>query len=540
MTEGGNPLGRTRMRTGLLVCAIAALASACHGQASYRATVKVTPHVLNTVRPWIFGDNIEWANAGMGFLLPGNGGFDENLVRELKAAGVTNLRYPGGTLSDYFDWKQAIGDARTPQPNPFDKGRTARPDFGPSEFVVLCRRVGIPGMITLNAGTGTPELAAGWVRTCREQRVPVTAFEVGNEIYMADPNNESVPSLPISKTPEQYADFFLRTRALVDKVAPGTRLGAIGLLDTGAFALNRHADWMKTILTRIGGRMDFIAIHNGYAPAVRGSGMGPQARRISDDEFAACLMGASVYVRNNLAATEALIARYAGNAGKRIDIHITEHGPLVYPFDPPHAIEDALWNRSLAGALYQACLFNVMLRDPRVTSANHLPLCQDVYGALIGIRGQGPGRKTWRNIVFHVFRQYARMAGRNVMQVQVACPEYSTRMAGIVPALKAVPCLDAAAYAATNGSRMTLFLINRDLEREAVVDIDASGMRPVSATSLAADSYLAANSPEQPELVAPVAKVGRKQFAGGFVRIPKHSLLIVEFERSVAARAKGR
>ena len=271
----------------------------------YNATVRVTDRVLNTVKPQLFGDNIEWTNDGMGFWLPKEKKFDEKLVEEVRAAGVTHLRYPGGSLSDYFDWSKAVGDKRQPIPNPFAKGRLEEPRFGPAQFIALCRKLGIPGTITLNAGTGKPEDAAGWVKYCRDQGFPVTAFAVGNEIYMARPPE------PIVKTPDQYIDFYLKCRAAIEKVAPNTRLGVIGLHDTGAFPLNQHKDWMAKVLRALGDKIAFIDLHDGYAPAVRLVLGDPKAKACTDDEFVACFLGASVYVQENLDATKADLAKYA-------------------------------------------------------------------------------------------------------------------------------------------------------------------------------------------------------------------------------------
>ena len=265
---------------------------------------------------------------------------------------------------------------------------------------------------------------------------------------------------------------------------------------------------------------------------MRTSGFGSGAVRISDDEFAETLLGASIYVKDNLLATEALIRQCVGDGSKKLSLHITEHGPLVWGFDPAHAQEDSLWNRSLAGALYQACLFNVVLRDPLVTSANHLPLCQDYYGALVGIHVAGSNRqswRTWRNVVFYVFQEYSKLAGRQVLATQVSCPVYSPGMAGIVPAQVGVPSLDAAAFRSPDGNKMSLFLINRDVKRDAVAQIQVPRMHAVSVTNLSADSYLAVNSPENPNLVRPVLQPTKALVPGSAIRVPRHSLTVVEF-----------
>jgi alpha-L-arabinofuranosidase len=489
---------------------------------SYTATVRITGRVLNTVKPLLFGDNIEWTNDGMGFWLSKEKKLDEKLVAEVRSAGVTHLRYPGGTLSDYFEWKKAVGDVRRPIPNPFNKGKPEEPRFGPAEFIALCRRLEIPGTITLNAGTGTAEEAAGWVKYFRDQGFPVTAFAVGNEIYMAKPPE------PIVKTPEQYIDFFLKCREAVDRVAPGTKLGAIGLHDTGAFSLSRHKDWMEKVLRALGDKISFLDVHNGYAPVARMVLGDPKAKAPTDDEFAACFLGASVYVEENLRTTKADLAKYAPHGGKNIELHVTEYGPLVYPLGTLKPTDELPWNRSLAGALYQACLFNAFAREPKLTSANHLPLHQDVFGALVGAHSTlFLGRTNWRNVVFYVFQMYAKMAGREVLAVEVQSPVYSTDAVGIVPKLRNVPFLDVGAYRMPDGKKLTLFLVNRDIRRSAAVKVDLgqTAWRAESRTTLSADSYKAENGPSQPNKVVPLTAEGLDL---GAIELPKHSLLRID------------
>ena len=490
---------------------------------SYSATVRITDRVLNTVKLQLFGDNIEWTNDGMGFWLPKENRFDEKLVEEVRAAGVTHLRYPGGSLSDYFDWSKAVGSRRQPIPNPFANGRLEEPRFGPAEFIALCRKLNIPGTITLNAGTGKPEDAAGWVKYCRDQGFPVTAFAVGNEIYMAKPPE------PIVKSPEQYIDFYLKCKAAIEKVARGTRLGIIGLHDTGAFSLNRHKDWMEKVLRALGDKIAFVDLHNGYAPVARLVLGDPGAKAGTDDEFAACFLAAPVYIRENLEVTKADLARYAPGGGTNVEIHVTEYGPLVYPVRPQKLAEDMPWNRSLAGALYQACLFNVFAREPKLTSANHLPLHQDVFGALVGVHATlFFGQTHWRNIVFYVFQMYSKMAGREVLAAEVESPVYSTSAVGIVPKLENVPYLDVGAYRTTDGKRLALFFINRDVHRIAAVKLDLGSplWRAESLTTLSADSYKAENGPSKPDRVVPVTTACREAAS---VNVPRHSLLRIDF-----------
>jgi alpha-N-arabinofuranosidase len=484
----------------------------------------------------LFGDNIEWANEGMGVWRPDLHGFDPEIVDMLRESGVTHLRYPGGTLSDYFHWSQAIGPTRTPQVDPFNNGATQMPDFGPDEFMALCRTLGIKGSITLNAGTGTPQEAAAWVKYSADQGFDVTPYEVGNEIYMVNPASPEVPSLPIYKTAQQYVTFYEQCLAGVKSQTSGAKLGGIGIDDTGPIKTSYDPNWLTEITAALGSKMAFVAPHDSYAPLVRTASPDPNSERYASDVFAECMMAASVYVQSNIDATKALIES-ASPDGKDIPLHITESGPLILPVDTAHSAQDLAWNPSLVAALYEACLLNVYCRDPEVQSANHLPLCQAVFGALIGIDGSGPTRIVWRNAVFYVLRDYARMSGRSVLGTTVSCPTYATPQIGGVPAIPNAPCLDAGAYETKSGGELSVFLINRDVLRGAAVSIDP-GSRTVTSiniTTLSAPSYLAQNSPEHPREVVPATKTIPSPPPGPFSwTVPKHAFVEIDFESGKA------
>ena len=433
------------------------------------AKVRVTDRVINTVRPEIFGDNIEWTNSGMGIFDPKTDTFDERVVGWLREAGVTHVRYPGGTLSDYFEWQKAVGDKRKKITNPFSepkKGKPEFPYFGPAEFEALCRKLGAAATITLNAGTGSPEDAVAWVEYWKKRNLPVSSFTVGNEIYMANAAAEEVPDLPVAKTPEQYVAFYKACAPAIRAAWPEAKLGAIGLHDTGTVHMNQHGDWMRVILQEIGDQMDFIDVHNSYAPALRSVGFQVDGPISTDDAFAGSFLAASEYVRGNFEATKNDLVRFAPNEGKDIEIHITEYGPLVYPLrgTTQDRIDDARWNRSLAGALYQAMLFQVFLAEPKIGSANHLPLYQAVYGALVGQEWTRSTPKIWRNVVYQVFQAYRQMVGCEVLATEVEVPTYDSLAAGIVPALKDVPYIDVGAYRAEDGA-LSVFLVNRSVKR---------------------------------------------------------------------------
>jgi alpha-N-arabinofuranosidase len=502
----------------------------------YTANVRVTDTVLNTLRPEIFGDNIEWTNNGMGLYFPDKDRFDTEVLALLRDAGITHLRYPGGTLSDFFVWHDAVGQERKEIPNPFAepvKGKPEFPNFGPEEFARLCQAMGVRATVTLNAGTGTPEQAAEVVRWCGSHGLDVIDYTVGNEIYMVKPSEEPVPDMPIAKSPEEYVAFYKSCDDAIRAFAPDVKIGAIGGLNTGLIPLTAEPDWLRIVIKELGDRIDFIDLHNAYAPVLRNVGY-EFDRVTTDDEYAATFMAATEYVRDNLAATKDLLRRCAPD--HEIEIHVTEYGPLVYPFrpgKPEDKVSDMAWNRNLAGALYLASLFHLFAEEPLITSANHMPLYQGGFGALVGLEWHPTDRRFWRNAVYPVFQTYAGLAGREVMDVVVEGPTFDALPGGFVPALPSVPLLDAAAFRSAEG-RLELMLVNRSIGGAATVTIDASqGMRFRSAEFLAADDFHAENSVAAPDTIR------LKPLPGGqivsqtplTVCLPKHSLTVLRFER---------
>ena len=82
-------------------------------------------------------------------------------MRELREAGVTHLRYPGGRLSDYFDWRKAVGTTGQSQPYLFYQGNRTNWSSGRRSSWRCAGNGNIPGHATLNAGNETPEYGGG-------------------------------------------------------------------------------------------------------------------------------------------------------------------------------------------------------------------------------------------------------------------------------------------------------------------------------------------------------------------------------------------
>jgi hypothetical protein len=87
----------------------------------------------------------------------------------LKAAGVTSLRYPGGSYADLYHWETHTGTT-TPAAGAGSNTIFVSPAAGFGHFVAVLQNVGANALITVNygmnsraTGPGSPKEAAAWV-----------------------------------------------------------------------------------------------------------------------------------------------------------------------------------------------------------------------------------------------------------------------------------------------------------------------------------------------------------------------------------------
>jgi len=142
------------------------------------------PLGLNTA-PW---DYIYAANTSAG------GGVDA-IQPLLKAASITMLRYGGGSYADYYDW-QTNTNIQNCLPNnataSFTSSCASSDSLDFSQFSQQARAIGANSFVTVNYGSGTPDLAAQWVTQAKNTPGQgVALWEVGNENYGCwEVNNE--------------------------------------------------------------------------------------------------------------------------------------------------------------------------------------------------------------------------------------------------------------------------------------------------------------------------------------------------------------
>jgi len=119
---------------------------------------------LEAISPLLYGVNHRYAYNGYGMWDPEEQRVYPEFAQRVKDAGLSAIRFPGGTIANLYHWKRAIGPVEERELNIHGGSREPLTnEFGPDEFGSFIEEVGAVGTMTVNFATGDAEEAADWV-----------------------------------------------------------------------------------------------------------------------------------------------------------------------------------------------------------------------------------------------------------------------------------------------------------------------------------------------------------------------------------------
>ncbi|MDI1463158.1 cellulose binding domain-containing protein [Catellatospora sp. KI3] len=240
-----------RPRTSLLAFALVATTLAippAQAQADPAVTVSVNARAgLESVSDAAIGVNHAVWDAELG----------TNAVADLmKNAGVQAMRYPGGSYSDIYHWRDNTAPGGYVAPNT---------DF--DHFMAGVRRAGSQAVVIANYGTGTPQEAADWVRYANiEKNYGVKYWEIGNELYGNGHYGSAWEADDhADKSPAAYAENVKQFAQAMKAVDPTIKIGAVlttpGNWPDGIVAGGDAGTWNQVVLSIAGPSVDFVILH---------------------------------------------------------------------------------------------------------------------------------------------------------------------------------------------------------------------------------------------------------------------------------------
>jgi alpha-L-arabinofuranosidase len=428
------------------------------------ASVTVTPNKeIRRIPATLYGINVEWGWDAQGVwneqaraITPGVSDLMQNM-------GVTELRFPGGILSDLYHWSDGIGPPENrPGPVVMPGGSLSSNAFGTNEALQLADSVGANLMITANVLTGTPQEAADWVRYLKSSGHTVPRWEVGNELYL----DFTQFNPPMNNwTAEQYASTFLQFATAMRAADPAIQLGAGLEYSLSPSAFRVHPDWEKTVLQNAARQIDFVAVHNAFAPVLPIEDAGWDGRTVYSTLFAAPLL-----VKKSLDRLSDEIDTYAGPYAPHITVSVTEWGP-GFKIEPDSRWVDHL--KTLGSGIYAADILKGFIESPRVMSAHAFKLSDGAAQGWLGIRDNAFVAKP----VALALEMYSKHFGTRLIPCSTDVPGYESRSLGLVDAVNNVPYLDVVCSLDDSGQNLYIMGINKSFDQPVQTSIDMGSYR---------------------------------------------------------------
>lgn len=418
---------------------------------------------LGSINPHIFGTNLEWFNDAGG-LAGKDAQLKEQIVTLVKEQKTTVMRYPGGTLADFYHWQDGIGpiERRHQTKHPTDPG-TSENSFGTTEYFKFLKETHSEGLITVNAGTASAQEAADWVAYANQPKNPlrledgivepmnIKLWEIGNELYL--PGNPGEQKITV--TPEVYAKRYVEFSRAIKAVDPTVTTIAIGVAKAHVGPSTQYPDWTKILLENAANDIDMIAVHNAYFPLLIAE------RQPHVNDVYPALWAAPEAVDRSLTQLEQLINQYKKN--KKIGIAITEWGALFSLPDVDNYWLDHV--KTMGSGVYIARMLQVIMSHPSVELANYFKLTDRSFMGWINYEGKP-------KVPFWIFALYANYTGNQQVATTLQSPHYDSAAIGTIMAEKQVSEVTVVASKDAAKGKLYVNLLNRSMTTGYPIQLD--------------------------------------------------------------------
>ena len=453
-------------------------------------------------------------------------GFRKDVISEIRQMGVPIVRYPGGNFVSGYNWLDGVGPKES-RPRVLDKAWNAinTNQFGTNEFMAWCKAVGTEPLMGLNLGTGTPEEAAALVEYCNLDQGTKWS-DLRRKHGVAEPykvkrwclgNEMDGPWQIGHMTATEYGMKAQDAARQMRYVDPSLQLIACG--SSGPF-MPTYLEWDREVLEQCYDYVDGLSLHRYFtnAPADTGG---------DSSKFLAMNLSMEQQIAETLAVCD--LVRGHKRSPKQLWLSFDEwnvwyrarNGDYAngHHQEAPHLLEEVY---NLEDALLVGGLLNSLLRNANRVKLACLAQLINVI-APISTNATGLLHQT----IYYPYNWALQYARGSVLMALVESPTYEVVRMG------QVPYVDVAATTNPQDGKVGIFVLNRDLSKPHVVEINwqdkAPGQVLVSAVLTGTD-LKAFNTFESPRKVVP-QDFGKPSTVAGRTRfeVPARSYTVIQW-----------
>ncbi|MGL4324365.1 MAG: alpha-N-arabinofuranosidase [Beijerinckiaceae bacterium] len=435
-------------------------------------------------------------------------GFRKDVLALVKELAPTIMRYPGGNFVSGYNWEDGVGPVKD-RPARLDLAWfTTEPNtFGTNEFIDWCHAADIEPMLAVNLGTRDGDAARNLVEYCNhpggtawsDMRIKHGWKKPHDIKFWCLGNEMDGPWQMEYKTADEYGRKAVEAAKMMRWIDPSIELAACG---SSGRNMPTYGKWEDTVLEHTFDHVEFISLHtyfNNYNGDTKAFLASPDIMDQFIEEVVAIADGVAARRRSNkrimLSFDEWNV--WYRTRRKRAD-RVKEGWPVAPPIlEEIYSMEDAL--------VFGGACISLLNHADRVKSACLAQLVNVI--APIMTETGGPA---WRQTIFWPFAQMSRLGRGNVLRANVqsdtyAASYYDPRGAQDLFYPIDAPYLKASVVADKTG--ITLFLLNRNLDENMSVAIDArgfAGLKVKEATELQNDDLKAINDKKDPMRISPL------------------------------------
>ncbi len=453
-------------------------------------------------------------------------GFRKDVMEEVRQLGVEIIRYPGGNFVSGYNWLDGVGPKKD-RPRVLDKAWNTidTNQFGTNEFMAWSKLVGSQPLMGLNLGTGTAEKAAALVEYCNVEKGTkwsdlrrAHGFEQPHHVEHWCLGNEMDGPWQIGHmTASEYGLKAQDAARQMRAVDPSLKLIACGSSGPG---MPTYLEWDREVLEQCYEYVDALSLHRYIGNTQQETG-GDSAR------FLAMNLSMEQQIAETLAVCD--LVRGHKRSPKKLWLSFDEWnvwyrertGDAVngHEKEAPHLLEEVY---NLEDALLVGGIVNTLIRNADRIKIACLAQLVNVIAPLV-TNPKGLLRQT----IYYPYSWALQSARGTVLNVLVESPMYEVSGMGQVSYLDVAGTLD------PNDGKVSMFMLNRDLNKARTVEINWQGHVPgnvLGSTVLTGNDLKAFNSFEAPHRVAPQPADKPSTVAGHTkLELPARSYTVVQW-----------
>lgn len=426
---------------------------------------------LGDIVPTIYGQFVEHLGRAIygGIYDERTRDFRPDVLAKVQRLRPTLLRYPGGTVTKIYHWKDGIGTNRPVRKNLIWGGNDSN-HVGTDEFMRYAKLVGAAPFLTVNMSTGTAEEAADWVEYCN-----------GTDTYYATQRQANGHAQPYAvkywglgneEAAKEDAGTLQDPRDYIKKTWYYAKLMKLQDPTIQLILVGDKADWNQQVLQELHPICDYLSLHL-YASSKPGE---PASLFTSIAEMEASIQRTAAQIKALAPAKVENFSKWYRFPPRQqpVKIALDEWGIWENGGRGAYDLEvDYTWNHALG----VACFLNIFQRN----------------AAVIGLA-------TWAQTV-NVLAPIMTNETTSICQTIYYPLELYRRLCGtrsVAVTTTGADALDVAASTSADGKTLTLAIVNRDNRAAISLKLNTKVVGPWTAHELNAPSIDAMNTLQAP------------------------------------------